>query len=102
MLTRGMLQTENPSLRKQICSRMQGILCDPSLRSSAAQPVATALNQSILDVQLSKILALTEDPRYEHRCQTFYESLSISLEMVSVADMQALEPAAMQLIGELA
>ena len=50
MLTRGMLQTENPSLRKQICSRMQGILCDPSLRSAAAQPVATALNQSLLDI----------------------------------------------------
>ena len=92
MRTRGMLETENPSLRKQICSRMQGILCDASLQGSPAQPTASVLNQSILDIQLSKILALTEDSRFEHRCQTFYESLSGTLEAVSALDMQALKP----------
>lgn len=54
MFVRGMLQAENPQLRRQICTRMrEGIA--PAV--SRQDPSAQKLNQRILDISLFKLLA---------------------------------------------
>ena len=77
MLLRGALQTENPELRELICARMREGL---AAERREQDPSAKMLNQRILNISLFKILAQTEDPKYERRCQTFYGELSDMLE----------------------